>query len=140
VARRIGQQQLAVYGAPDYLGRRGRPRKPQDLKTHDCLVFQMPSSGRYRQWEFMVKRRPVVLNPAPRHVLNEGEGLVSAARAGLGLVQVPDVIAEDAVKAGVLEEVLAAHRPKPMPISVVFPTSRHMPPRLRAFIDALSEG
>ena len=140
VARRIGQQQLVVYGAPQYLRRRGWPRKPQDLKAHDCLVFQLPSSGRYRPWEFMVKRKPVVLHPAPRHVLNEGEGLVSAASAGLGLVQVPDVIAEDAVKAGALEEVLAAHRPKPMPISVVFPTSRHMPPRLRAFIDALTAG
>lgn len=140
VARRIGQQQLAVYGAPDYLRRRGRPRKPHDLKAHDCLVFQMPSSGRYRPWEFMVKRRPVALHPTPRHVLNEGEGLVSAARAGLGLVQVPDVIAEEAVKAGALQEVLAAYRPKPMPISVVFPTSRHMAPRLRAFIDALTAG
>ena len=50
------------------------------------------------------------------------------------------MIAEDAVRAGALEEVLAAYRPKPMPISVVFPTSRHMPPRLRAFIDALAAG
>jgi DNA-binding transcriptional LysR family regulator len=102
------------------------------------MVFQMPTSGRYRPWEFAVKGRALALNPPPRHVLNDGEGLVRAACAGLGLVQVPDLMAEEAVAAGELEEVLAAFRPKPMPISVVFPSSRHMPPRLRAFIDALA--
>jgi DNA-binding transcriptional LysR family regulator len=140
VARRIGQQQLAVFGAPGYLKRRGRPRRPQDIEAHDCLLFQMPTSGRYRPWEFLLKRRPLALQPAPRHAMNDGEGLVRAACEGLGLIQVPDYMAEEAVEAGLLEEVLAGYRPKPMPISVVFPTSRHMPPRLRAFIDALAEG
>lgn len=140
VARRIGEQQLAVLGAPAYFKRRGRPRRPQDLRAHDCIMFNMPTSGRYRPWEFLVNRRPLVLHPPARHEVNEGEGLVSAACAGLGLVQVPDLIAEHAVKSGALEEVLAAYRPKPMPISVVFPTSRHMTPRLRAFIDELAGG
>jgi LysR family transcriptional regulator for bpeEF and oprC len=49
-------------------------------------------------------------------------------------------MAEEAVKSGALEEVLAPYRPKPTPISVVFPSNRHMPPRLRAFIDALTGG
>jgi len=140
VARRIDQQQLAVYGAPGYLKRKGRPRRPADLAKHDCVVFQMPSSGRYRSWEFLVKGKPLALRPAPRHAINEGEGLVSAASAGLGLVQVPGFMADEAVKSGSLEEVLPSYRPKPMPISVVFPTHRHMPPRLRAFIDALTKG
>jgi LysR family transcriptional regulator for bpeEF and oprC len=138
VARRIGTQQLAVYGAPEYFARKGRPRKPADLEAHDCVLFQMPTSGRYRPWEFLLRRKPLVLHPPPLHVVNEGEGLVSAACAGLGLVQLPDIIAEQAVEAGALEEVLPGYRPKPMPISVVFPTSRHMPERLRAFIDALT--
>lgn len=137
VARRIDQQQLAVYGAPDYLARRGRPRRTAELEAHDCVVFQMPTSGRYRPWEFVVRRRPQILHPTPVHVVNDGEGLVSAACAGLGLVQIPDLIAEDAVKAGRLEEVLRAYRPRPMPISVVFASNRHMPVRLRVFIDEL---
>lgn len=138
VARRVDEQQLAVFGAPAYLKRRGRPRRLQDLDAHDCVVFRMPTSGRYRPWEFLANRKPVALHPAPRHEMNEGEGLVSAACAGLGLVQVPAFMAADAVKSGALEEVLAAYRPKPTPISVVFPTNRHIPPRLRAFIDALT--
>jgi DNA-binding transcriptional LysR family regulator len=137
VARTIDRQQLAVYGSPQYLARKGRPRRTSDLDSHDCIVFQMPTSGRYRQWEFRTKGRAVALRPAPAHVVNDGEGLVSAACAGLGLIQVPDLIAADALAAGALEEVLASHRPLPMPISVVFATQRHMPLRLRLFIDAL---
>ena len=138
VARRIDRQQLAVYGSPRYLARKGRPRRPADIESHDCVVFQMPSTGRYRAWDFLMKGRPLSLHPEPRHVVNDGEGLVCAVSAGLGLAQLPDLIAEQAVKAGALQEVLAPYRPKPMPISVVFPTSRHMPPRLRVFIDALA--
>jgi len=140
VARRIDEQQLAVLGAPAYFKRRGRPGRPQEVGAHDCVLFRMPTSGRHRPWEFLVNRRPLVLHPVPRHEVNEGEGMVSAACAGLGLVQLPYFMAEEAVKSGALEEVLAAYRPKPTPISVVFPTHRHMPPRLRAFIDALTGG
>ncbi|HEX2200253.1 MAG TPA: LysR substrate-binding domain-containing protein [Burkholderiales bacterium] len=140
VARRIGEQQLVVLGAPAYFKRRGKPRRPQEVEGHDCVLFRMPTSGRHRPWEFLVKRKSLVLHPPPRHELNEGEGMVSAACAGLGLVQIPHFMADAAVKSGALEEVLAAYRPKPTPISVVFPTHRHMPPRLRVFIDALAGG
>jgi DNA-binding transcriptional LysR family regulator len=140
VARRIDEQQLAVFGSPAYLKRRGRPRTPADLQGHDCVVFQMPTSGRPRQWDFLAKGKPLAVHPQPRHVVNDGEGIVSALRAGLGLGQVPDYMAQEALKAGALEEVLAGYRPKPVPISVVFPTSRHVPPRLRVFIDALAKG
>ena len=137
VARRIGRQQLAVYGSPDYLRRKGRPRRPADVHAHDCIVFQLPTTGRERPWEFEAKGKRMALRLNAAHVVNDGEGLVSAACAGLGLTQVPDLIANDAVKAGLLEEVLALYRPPPMPISVVFATRRNMPLRLRVFIDAL---
>ena len=139
VARRIDRQQLALYGSPDYLARRGRPRRPSELDSHECILFQMPTSGRHRQWEFRAKGGVRALRAEPAHVINDGEGLVSAASAGLGLIQVPDIIAADAVAAGELEEVLASYRPPPMPISVMFAPHRHMPLRLRLFIDALVE-
>lgn len=139
VARKVGSQQLVVCASPEYLARKGRPRKPADVRSHDCLVFQMPTSGRYRPWEFTVNGRPLALHPTPAHAMNDGEGLVIAATAGLGLAQVPDNMAVEAIAAGRLEEVLPAYRPRPMPISIVFTSSRHMPARLRAFIDALAE-
>ena len=138
VSRRIDSQQLVVCASPAYLARKGRPQRPADVDAHDCVVFQMPTSGRHRQWDFLVRGKPVALHPRAKHVVNDGEGLVAAAAAGLGMIQVPDKLAGDALAAVALEEVLARFRPAPMPISIVFPTSRHMPARLRAFIDALT--
>jgi DNA-binding transcriptional LysR family regulator len=138
VARRIDRQQLGVYGSPDYLRRKGRPRRPAALSAHQVVAFQLPTSGRLRPWEFQARGRRIALHPSPAHVVNDGEGLVIAACAGLGLVQVPEIMAAEAVGAGALEEVLASYRPAAMPISVVFPPHRHMPMRLRLFIDALA--
>jgi DNA-binding transcriptional LysR family regulator len=139
VARRVDEQGLGVYASPDYLRRRARPGKPSDISAHDCVVFQMLTTRRLRPWAFQQKGRRITVTPPATRMIDDGEGLVSAACAGLGLVQVPDLMAEDAVRAGLLEEVLRNCRLQPEPISVVFPTQRHMPMRLRVFIDALLE-
>jgi len=122
-----------------YLQRKARPREPAAIARHDCVVFRMPTSGRERPWEFSSGGRPVVLHPQAHYVVNEGEGLIVAAVAGLGLIQVPDYMAYAAVASGQLDEVLVKFRPKPTPIALVFPTNRHVPLRLRLLIDALSQ-
>jgi DNA-binding transcriptional LysR family regulator len=88
VALRIGEQQLRVYGAPAYFAGRKPPRTLGELEHHDCIVFRNPSSGRERPWEFHHLGRRLTLQPKARYVVDEGEGLVSAAAAGLGLIQV----------------------------------------------------
>ena len=70
--------------------------------------------------------------------LNDGSGLVEAARLGLGLCQLPDNMVIDELAAGALVEVLPSCRLEPMPISVVVPSGRLLPARVRAAIDALS--
>ncbi len=139
VARRVGEQRIGVYASPEYLRRRGRPRKPAEIAAHDCVAFQMLTTRRIRPWGFQVQGKRIALQPSASRVVDDGEGLISAALAGLGLVQVPDLMAEDAIKAGLLQEVLVAHRLPAEPISVVFPTHQHLPVRLRVFIDALLE-
>jgi LysR family transcriptional regulator, regulator for bpeEF and oprC len=137
VARVFDWQHLGVYGAPGYLRTHGRPRVPADLAKHDCLAFRMPSTGRLRPWQFATRGQPVTLTPADRYCMNDGEGIVAAAIAGLGLAQVPDYMAAPAVAVGRLEELMVRHKPKPLPIALVYPTRRHLPLRLRVLIDAL---
>lgn len=137
VARQVDEQSIGVYASPDYLRRRGRPRHPSDIAAHDCVVFQMLSTRRIRPWAFQGKGRRLTITPPAARVVDDGEGLVCASCAGLGLIQAPDIIAQDALRAGALEEVLKSYRLRPEPISVVFPTQRHMPMRLRVFVDAL---
>ncbi|MBL6750829.1 MAG: LysR family transcriptional regulator [Nevskia sp.] len=137
VARTIDHQELGVYASGDYLARRGVPRRPEDLESHDRVVFRMPATGRVRPWQFRRERRLIEQAPPAKYAVNEGEALVEAAALGLGLVQMPTYIARAALEQGRLREVLEKFRPARIPISLVFPSRRHVPPRLRLLIDSL---
>lgn len=139
VARPVGQQHLVVLASPVYLQKRRPPDSPYDLDRHECVVFRQPTSGRDRPWQFTVEGVNAELQPSSRFRLGDGEALVEAAAAGMGLVQVPDYMAADAIGAGRVVEVLREFRAPPLPINVVYPGSRMVPPRVRAFIDALSQ-
>jgi LysR family transcriptional regulator, regulator for bpeEF and oprC len=137
VARPFDVQRLGVYGAPSYFVRRGRPARPADLAAHDCAVFRMPTSGRDRPWQFEEDGTALELHPVVKYHVNDGEGLIALAAAGLALVQTPDYMARSALKEGALVEVLGEYRTRPLPISVVYPSARHVPLRLRLVIDCL---
>jgi LysR family transcriptional regulator, regulator for bpeEF and oprC len=140
VSRRIGAQTLPVCASPAYLARHGEaPATPDDLARHTCVLFRMPSSGRPRPWQLCEDGQGRDIHPRSHLAMNDGEALVAAAVEGMGLVQVPDYIAAAELRAGRLVEVLARYRPPPMPISIVYPTTRRPTPRLRALIDALTE-
>lgn len=138
VARAIGAQALGVYGSRAYLERKRRPRSPEELDRHDCIAFRFQHTGRIRPWQFTRDGATVAIDPSAAHVVNDGEGLIAAAAAGLGLVQTPDYMLATAPAGAHLVEVLQRYRPPSLPISLVFPGSRRMPPRLRALIDALT--
>lgn len=139
VAKPIGAQQLVVCASPAYLERKGVPSTPYALEEHDCVMFRVPTSGRDRPWQFRIDSVNAEMHPRSRLRLGDGEALVEAACSGLGLVQVPDYMAADAIGAGHAVEVLEKYRPVPLPINIVYPASRLVPPRVRVLIDALSE-
>lgn len=138
VSRRIGQQQLVAVAAPRYLARCGTPSRPDDLAEHVCVAFRVPSSGRVYPWQFREGRRALRWSPEPGVVMDDGEAIVAAAVAGIGIAQVPDYMAADDLARGRLTEVLAARRPPPTQIAIVYLSSRGMTPRLRALIEVLS--
>ena len=137
VARRVDWQQLVIVASPDYLSEQGAPARIEDLARHSAIVFRMPTSGRHRPWQVRQGRRQVELQPEPRTLVNDGEGMVAAAVMGLGLAQIPDYMASDELACGRLLEVMPSHRPTPMPISAVTPSSRLMPPRVKVALEAL---
>jgi DNA-binding transcriptional LysR family regulator len=140
VARTFDEQALWVCGSPAYLARRGTPRTPADLRDHDCGVFRMPTSGRDWAWRFTVGKRGQTFVPETRIRFDDGEALAGAACAGLCLVQLPHYMVDEQVRGGALVEVLARFRPPPMPISAVYAGHRHVPPRVRVLLDALTQG
>lgn len=137
VARAIGKQQIISLASPGYL--RGKPLATHaDLAWHACLAFRLPTNGRQRPWHFQHAGQAVVFSPRVRLTLDDGEALVEAARAGLGVIQVPSYMATEAIASGALVEVLRAERPHPDPLHAVFAGPRASRPGVRAFIDFLS--
>ena len=137
VARRVGWQRMWTGASPAYLRRHGTPLRPEDLQQHQCLVFRIPTSRKEWPWRFRVGSREVVVRPATQVWFDDGEALVAAALAGLGLVHVPSYMAEQEVARGRLAEVLSGMRPPLMPISIVYPGPRQPPLRLRVLIESL---
>jgi LysR family transcriptional regulator for bpeEF and oprC len=127
----LGKTPLIVCAAPDYLMHSGVPLTPDDLQGHQGLVFRLPDSGR---------PRAVMLSDecgawAVIASVDDGQSLVHAAVAGMGLIQAPLILIEADLAAGRLVEVLVAYRPAPLEVNLVFQSGDWLPTQVRAFID-----
>lgn len=138
VARRIDGQSMVLCASPRYIEEHGMPRRLDDLQRHAAVVFRLPSSGRNRPWQFSRRGGGTVeLNPASRVRVNDGQGIVAALCEGMGICQVPGYMVTDELASGRLVELLPSLRPPPLPISLVYPSGRLVPARVRVAIEAL---
>jgi DNA-binding transcriptional LysR family regulator len=135
IARRLTQCQFRTVGASSYFARHGRPRKPEDLTRHNCLSFLARDTGAVREWRFRRDGAEFTLTPQGDMSFNDGGALSIAVRGGCGLAQIQDYYADYAIAAGELEPVLTKFNPSPNPISLVYPQTRHLSPKVRAFVD-----
>jgi DNA-binding transcriptional LysR family regulator len=138
VGRRFDRHVIAAFASPEYLAEHGEPGSPEALSEHACLLFRLPSTGRDRTWQFRRGKRDVSLLPKSDMRLGDGEALVHAAAAGLGVIQVPEYMARTEVRNGRLIEILRKYRSPPLPVSLVYPSHRHVPLRVRVVADALA--
>jgi DNA-binding transcriptional LysR family regulator len=137
VARRVGWQHLVLCASAEYLARRGTPRRLEDLEGHDAIVFRLPNTGRDRPWQFRHRGTSVDIQPRPKARISETNGLLEALLLGIGICQVPDYLVAGPIASGRLVELLPSHKPPPLPISIVHPSGRLLPSRVRAAIEAL---
>ena len=136
VARRLAPSRLVVCASPAYLARRGVPRTPAELVTHDCLHnTNIPGP-----WSFIDPQGGVqVIEVSGRLTANNGDALQAAARAGAGLVYLPSFIVGDDLQAGRLVSVLDGFTMVGATVNAVWPHSRHLSPKVRVFVDFLAE-
>ena len=125
---------LTVVGSPDYVRRRQRPDRIADLRRHDCLRMRR-SNGSIAPWSFVDGNEAVEVIVAGPFIANDMPTVLGAAVEGLGLAQVPTPIAASAVDAGKLVCVLEPFAPMVPGVFLYYPSRRRMPPKLRAFID-----
>ena len=136
VGRRIGWQRSVICASPDYLARCGRPEAIADLAHHDCLAFAR--EGRALPWTVLDDDdAPHVLNLRPRHVVSHGEALRDAALGGLGVAYLTTWLVGDDLCRGRLIALPIRTPAEDSPISVLWPRSRNLTPKVRAVVDAL---
>jgi DNA-binding transcriptional LysR family regulator len=126
-----------TLAAPAYVERFGIPAHPEKLDGHRMIGFRSSATGGLLPLEFQIDGavREITL-PATISV-NAAESYFAAAKLGLGLIQVPRYHAEEALRSGELLHVLEDYPPTRTPVSMLYPRSRQLSPRVRVFIDWL---
>jgi LysR family transcriptional regulator for bpeEF and oprC len=130
----LGSSPLVTVGSSEYLDRRGTPRSPSELASHDCITYV--ARGAPRAWRYAVA---AVHRPRGAFRSNDADQIRRAAVGGLGLAQVPGWLVARELAAGALRAVLLEHEPPPIPIAVVRPPSRRLAAKVRVIIELLRE-
>ena len=133
VARRLGEVRRVTVASPAYLDRRGTPQVPADLAGHELIMSTAVRS--LAEWRFRAEGREHVVRYSPRLRMNDTEAMLAAARDGFGIARALSYQVEPDLRTGVLRRLLVDYEPEPAPVHLVMPSSRHMAPRLRAFVD-----
>lgn len=136
VGRRIGEQEMRICAAPEYLARRGMPRTRDELETHDLLIYARANN--MRQWRLPDERGQIrTIAVAGRVRFDDLDALADAAAAGFGLAWLPSWLAREKLETGSLVEVLP-HEPRgAFDIMLLWPQAPQMPVRIRQAIECL---
>ncbi|MFJ1298688.1 LysR family transcriptional regulator [Pseudomonadota bacterium AL_CKDN230030165-1A_HGKHYDSX7] len=137
IARPLRQVRRRLVAAPAYVARQGRPATLDDLASHNCLALTYHETGRPRRWRFRRGGEPVAHAPVGTMRMNDSHALLAAARAGFGIAQIHDYYVQEDLAEGRLVTLLDSIEPSPDELFIVYPKSRHLSPRVRAFVDYL---
>ncbi len=137
VARQVGTMRRIVVAAPAYLKTRGEPRTPAAIGTHDTIQFGTTAGS--SDWRFLDGGKEIRVGYVPRFATNSSDAAIQYAVDGGGLTRVLAYQAAAALKAGKVKVVLEKFEQPPQPIHIVYPTSRLLSAKVRAFIDLVNE-
>jgi DNA-binding transcriptional LysR family regulator len=140
VSRPLNPFRLLLCASPDYLARHGKPLVVRDLERHATIRFRHPSSGKLLDWP-MLEKSTADSQTRLRTVLacNNMEAVLGATVRGLGIACMPDFLAREMLADGRLLSVLDAQLSAGGRFSALWPSSRHLSPKVRVFVDHLSE-
>jgi DNA-binding transcriptional LysR family regulator len=135
VARPLARTRLAIFGAPAYLEKFGRPQRPEDLTSHQNLVFAEPRPR--DDLVFSRNGRQVRVKLSAMLTSNSAAALQIALHRGLGLLMIPSFVAYRDVMAGTIEPVLGDWTLPDLHVFAVYPHRRLLSPKVKVFVEAL---
>ncbi|NKI93174.1 LysR family transcriptional regulator [Rhizobacter sp. SG703] len=138
ICRHLEDAELVLVASPGYLARNGTPSTLAELAEHDCIQFELPSTGRPIPWLFREDGRDVERLTAGRTTCADDVlAGVTLARHGAGVFQAYRFVVDADLTAGRLTELLAPYGGRSRPYNLLYPHARHVPLKVRAFVDHL---
>jgi DNA-binding transcriptional LysR family regulator len=138
IAVRIGPgMRMAVVGSPAYFEKKPKPKKPQDLTSHDCINLRLPTYGGVYAWEFEKRGRAVKVRVEGQLVFNTIALRTDAVLDGFGLAYLPEDQVKGQLASGKLVRVLADWCPAFSGYHLYYPSRRQNSPAFALLVDAL---
>jgi DNA-binding transcriptional LysR family regulator len=138
MSRALGTYRRRLVAAPTYLAAKGAPLTPDDLKAHACLHHRFPTSRKFEQWPVPSGHPGIEIELPKTAVASTLEPLIHMAEQGLGIAYLPDFAIRRQLREGLLVTVLDDYTDRSGPLRALWPSSRHLAPKLRAFVDFLA--
>jgi DNA-binding transcriptional LysR family regulator len=137
VARHVGDMRRIVVASNNYLRQRGEPKSPQAIASHETIQFGAMTAP--QDWRFVEDGHEVRVACTPRLTTNSADAALDYAEHDGGLTRVMAYQAAAALKRGRLKIVLAKFEAPPLPIHIIYPTSRLLSAKVRSFVDLVIE-
>ncbi|KAF1041836.1 MAG: HTH-type transcriptional regulator DmlR [Herbaspirillum frisingense] len=137
VHRKLTTTNLQVCASPAYLEKYGTPRHPHDLAQHQAICYSYNASK--DEWQFTGAEGPVSVKVNSRMHVNNGDSCVAAALGGIGITRQPTFMIDQHLRNGQLVPLLTDYTSPELGIYAVYPSRAHLPAKVRAMLDFLSE-
>jgi DNA-binding transcriptional LysR family regulator len=137
VSKRLASTRMVLCASPQYLQTHGRPLHPAELAAHAVISYSYWSTK--DEWHFAGPQGQVSVKTQPCIHTNSGDTCRAAALAHQGIILQPSFLVGSDLKIGALVELMPEYRSIELGIYAVYPTRKHLPPKVRALIDFLTE-
>lgn len=136
IARQLTRQKQVICAAPSYLATHGEPQTLEDLQEHHCIRGYR--RGQPLSWSVSeINGKPLRITPPATHQFNDGDAILSAALAGLGICQLPISLVREHLEGGKLRSILEEYVGPEVGVHAIWPYTRHLLPKVRCVVDEL---
>ncbi|MFP3554024.1 LysR family transcriptional regulator [Paraburkholderia sp. SIMBA_049] len=139
VARRLGALSTITAASPSYIARYGEPRSLEELDQHIAVQYFSNRTGRTVPFNFEVDGKSTDVKMNGSLAVNDADAYVMCGLNGAGIFQCPLFMLWSHLEVGELKEILTPWKVRPRPLSAVYPYNRHLAPKIRVFVEWISE-
>jgi DNA-binding transcriptional LysR family regulator len=133
IVRKVGAVRRVLVASPDYLANAGVPESPEALRDHRLISFTaLTAANHWRFWRHGEQEDATV---RPSYVTNSADAAIWHAKENGGLTMALSYQVVDHLRDGRLALVMTDHEPPPYPIHIVYPSSRLLSLKVRAFLE-----